>query len=289
MNKSIFRFLFVLSLMFFSNVQGLFPHRELIDDEMAAQLITVITTTNPIPSLPNPKYLYATQASLTKIPALRKCKKIIVFDGICPGYEDRAEDYDMYKTHVASLIDTDPYFMNTELVFCDQWVHLTGTVREALKHVTTPFIFIYQHDDILAKPFDLNGCLRTMRANPSIKYIHFSHHANQGSHSGDMDTTWYGPVDSRIKGGSFVPLTRFFGWSDYAHMTTVDYYQQVVLPLCEGRHGPMEWCVHSAMKEQLKGVKEASKINQIHSFFGTYLYGDLKDGSYIFHSNGKLP
>ena len=55
------------------------------DDETVAQMITVITTTNPIPSIPSVKHIYPAQVALFQIPAFARCKKIIVFDGLQPG------------------------------------------------------------------------------------------------------------------------------------------------------------------------------------------------------------
>jgi hypothetical protein len=288
MSKRFLQFLWILPLFIVAHIHSS-PHRgELIDDNLAAQLITVITTTSPLPSMPSLQHLYPAQASLAKIPAFTKCKKIIVFDGISPSYEDRAAEYEMYKNNVMSLIDTDPYFTNTELVFCEKWVHLAGTIKEAIKHVKTPFIFIYQHDDILLREFDLKGCLGSMILNPLIKYIHLTRYPNQGlPHTGDIATTWYGPVDNYVQGGSLVPLTRCFGFSDYAHISTVNYYKSVVLPICQNRRGFMETFMQAEMKKRLVGQQEESKINRIHALFGTYFYGDLTDGCYIFHSNGS--
>ena len=62
------------------------------DDDTVAQMITVITTTNPIPSIPSIKHIYPAQVALFQIPAFTRCKKIIVFDGLQPGWEKRRHD-----------------------------------------------------------------------------------------------------------------------------------------------------------------------------------------------------
>jgi hypothetical protein len=249
---------------------------EIIDDNRAAELITVITTTNPIPSIPTLKHLYPAQKSLFQIPALAKCKKIIVFDGIPPSYANKKDLYDQYKKKVIELTKSDSFFKNTELVFCDKWVHLAGTLKEAIKLVTTPYIFVYQHDDILRKWFDLPGCIASMKKNPNIKYIHLTRYPNNGPE-------WYWPVNSVAKGESLIPLTRCFGWSDYAHVATVDYYKNFVLPQCD--HGAMEWYMHWGIKKAIEG-KSQQEMDRIHLDYGAYLYGEPHDGNYIHHSDG---
>src|SRR5262249_50025118 len=141
------------------------------DDDTTAELITVIITTNPIHSIPYVRHLFSAQKSLSMIPALAKCKKIIVFDGIQPGFEDRKHDYKLYKKNVKKLTNHNPHFANTKLVFCPKWVHLSGAIREAFKYVTTPYVFIQQHDFDIIKEFDLNGLVATMAANPGIKHV----------------------------------------------------------------------------------------------------------------------
>ncbi len=273
--------LFII-LVQMGHANNYFANGELIDDERAAQLITVIITTSPTPSMPSLKHLYPACTSLFKVPAFAKCKKIIVFDGLPPKYANRARDYKKYKKRVKMLIEQDQRFSNTKLVFCDKWVHLSGALREAMQHVTTPFVFIHQHDMQLVKEFDLNGCLASMLLNPNIKYIHLTIEDNQHE-SGEMFSPWYGLVDSYIEGVNLVCLTRYFGWSDYAHVTTAKYMREFVLPRCS--HGRMETWLQHDFKQALLG-KDFYEIDDVHPEFGTYLYGDIDDGHYIHHSDG---
>lgn len=251
------------------------PHT--FNDQTLSEMITVITTTNPIPSIPNTKILYQSQASLFRIPAFAKCKKIIVFDGVQPAFEGRREEYEQYKNKVIELTKTDPYFSNTELIFCEQWVHLAGAIKEALKRVNTPYLFIHQHDFILQKDFDLGGVIATMEVNPNVKHVRLSKYPTntQVAH-----WEWDGPVEEVVDGPHFVPLCRTGGWSDNDHITRLDYYTDFVLPMCG--HGAMEWALHPALKNALirKGPKG-------HPPFGTYIYGHITDGGYIYHSDGR--
>lgn len=245
----------------------------LYDDDAVADLITVIVTTNPIPSIPKTDYVYDTVASLYRVPALAKCKKIIVFDGIQPSYLPRESDYNEYKANVVKLVESDTYFSNVELIFLDRWSHLVGAMTEVLKHVTTPFIFVQQHDILLQKDVDMNGLVATMMANPIVKYVHFSKNPNKQK-SGYI---WWVEKNHEF---SYVPLCKFYGWTDLTHIARVDYYRDFVLPQCE--FGFMERFLYKNFKKAFKQLKWDS-----HTAFGTYLYGELSDGNYIFHADGR--
>ncbi|CDZ80963.1 hypothetical protein BN1013_01491 [Candidatus Rubidus massiliensis] len=272
------RFCFNLFMLFFSI--AVYANEYVVDDKIynddtVSKLITVITTTNPIPSIPSTTHIYPTQKSLFRIPAFAKCKKIIVFDGIQSGYENRIADYQQYKCNIYRLTYTDPYFTNTQLVFCKEWGHLSGAITEALKHVTTPYVFIHQHDFILQKDFDLNGVIASMELNPNIKHVRLNR-APWNTYFSD----WDGPVDEVIEGGAFVPLCRCCGWSDNDHITRTDYYHNFVLPLCHKE--AMEWALHGRLKKAFEDYGYEG-----HRPFGTYLYGNLNDGDYLYHTDGR--
>ncbi|MEK7339837.1 MAG: hypothetical protein AABZ92_03890 [Verrucomicrobiota bacterium] len=254
-----------------------------MDDNKAAELITVITTTHPICTAPSDEHLYLAQASLFINPILAKSRKIIVFDGVAPGFKDRSSNYDLYKQKIQFLQKTDPIFANTELVFCEEWVQLSGTIRLALKYVTTPFVFIHQHDMCFTKKFNLNACLSSMLANKNIKWIHFSGKFNS-SLTGDMQSSCFGPADNYVEGNSLIPLTRAYGWSDHAHIAHIDYYKFFIMPMCKNNY--MEDHVHKNFKKALLN-KTSSEIHAIHLKFGTYLYGDLEDGCFFYHIDGR--
>lgn len=161
------------------------------------------------------------------------------------------------------------------MVFCPKWVHIAGAVRDAIKSVTTPFLFIHQHDFLLLKDFDLNGLIATMIANPNIKHVRLNQNPRADSY-----TLWDGPVDQIIEGPHFVPLCRTFGWSDNDHVTRLDYYNDFVLPKCG--HCAMEAALHPALQSSFE---ELGPIAQ--KPFGTYIYGEFTGGPYIFHLDGR--
>lgn len=254
---------------------------KIFSNKETSEQITIITTTNPIPSIPSTKILYASMKSLYQIPAFRRCKKIIVFDGIQSGFESRQNDYEEYKKNISKLTETSPYFFNTELVFCPQWSHLAGAIKQALEHVTTPYLFIHQHDFNLVKKIKLNHLLTSMHTNPNIKYVRLnSYGKNLPSNTTGFHYRYDGDVDNFVEGGSLIPLTRTFGWSDNDHIARTDYYRDFILPNC--KFGAMEWFLHPLFKKSLR-----EQGPNCHLLFGTYLYGGLNDGKYIQHTDGR--
>lgn len=238
-----------------------------LDNEAVANLITVITSTNPISSHPNTKYLHTVQRSLFRVPALRLCKKIIVFDGVKESNQE--ESYSAYKERVIELTKSDPYFANTELVFCPEWRHLTGALKLAMERVTTPFVLIHQHDLVLKKSFDLNGLLEKMMGDPSIQYVHFCVGPNSEN-----------AMAEEVEGRG-VPLCRFFAWTDRTHVARKSYYENFVFPNCPG-YTFMESVLCQMLLDEV-----AEKGPAAHSRYGTYLYGGLSDGCYILHLDAR--
>lgn len=269
--KKLFCIFFLL--IGYAHAENILWNRKLYDDETVAEMITVITSTNPIPSIPKLTHIYPSQVSLFRIPAFKMCKKIIVFDGIQPGYEDRAKDYEEYKKNIIELTKSDPYFANTELIFCEKWVHLAGAIREAIAKVETPYVFIHQHDFILMKDFDLNGVIATMDINPNVKHVRLA--------LPPINSHWLAnEIDEFVMGPTFVPLCRHFQWSDNDHIASTQYYREFVLPQCS--HGPMEDFLWTALQRDLKEFG-----TWCHPKYGTYVYGRMCDGGYLRHTDGR--
>lgn len=247
---------------------------------VVAEHLTFITTTNPIPSIPSTDIIYESMKSFYRVKELRGCKKIIVFDGIQPGYEHRKEDYEQYKKNIKALTETSPYFANTTLVFCPQWSHIAGAVKTALEQVRTPFIFLHQHDFLLQKDINVSSLVKTMRKNASIKHVRLNQWRNLPHKKTGYHYSFDGDVDSKVQGPCPIALCRTFGWSDNDHFARTDYYKDFVLPHC--KFGAMEWFMDAMLKKALQDHGDTG-----HDLFGTYLLGDIKDGRHIRHLDGR--
>ena len=245
----------------------------LLSADSLAEKLTIITTTSPIPSNPDPTILIRSLDSFMKVPGFKECPKIIVFDGI-PKYNlYLKDDYEQYKKNVKKLTETHPSFEKTKLVFCNEHRHLALSLKEAMKHVKTPYVFVHQHDFKLVKPIDAVGIIRSMDENPRLKHIRLPRHQVK-------QTCWDFIVDENIEGPCYVPLCRTYGWSDNDHFVRKSYYDDFIFPKIKGKR-PMEVVINPLMR---KATKENPALHQV---FGTYLYGKYGDGRCIIHLDGK--
>jgi len=230
--------------------------------------VTFITTTSPIPSNPSTEMLEETQKTWLRVPALRKCKKIIVFDGVAPPQRYRSLAYAVFIKNCQKLIEENPHFAHTKLVINQKYKYIANSLREAIKQVDTPYVLVHQHDFCLNKPFDFFNLVRSMDRNAHLKMIRFNKFSNLPNH-------WDGQIDDHIEGGALVPLMRTFGWSDNDHFARTDYYTGFVLPRVTW-DGAMEWFLH-----------DVEDIKANHKNYGCYLYGHYNEGPYLYHIDGK--
>ncbi len=238
-----------------------------------ADKITIITNTSVMPSNPSTKLLETTQKSLSVIPGFSECHRIIVFDGLHIKQKCFEQQYEQYKKNVIELTKTHPDFANTSLVFCKEHKHLALALKEGMKLVKTPFVFVHQHDFEIRKPVDSFGIVRSMEENPNLKHIRL--HRKWNIVAG-LDYH----IDEEIDGPCYVPLCRTFGWSDNDHFTRKSYYDDFIFPKIT-KNWPMEWFINPL--EKTLTMEDPNN----HHFFGTYLYGKRGDGKYLHHLNGK--
>ena len=245
----------------------------LFSSDSLANKLTLITSTSAIPSNPSTQMLEITQKSLNRIPEFKDCPRIIVFDGVPGHLVKRKEPYEIYKKNVIELTKTDPDFANTKLIFCQEHKHLALALKEAMEHVTTPFVFVHQHDFKIIKPIDVVGLIRSMEENPNLKHVRLNRRHV-------MSTKWDGRVDNVVEGPSYVPLTRTWGWSDNDHFSPKKYYDDFIFPKIK-RKRPMEKVIHPMQRRAERKNRENHKI------FGTYIYGELGNKPIIAHLDGK--
>lgn len=247
--------------------------------ESLADKVTIITTTSPIKSNPRTDIIETSMASIYAIPSLRDCPQIIVFDGIdeeASNIDVKKRNYEEYKRRLVEIKEKSlkPYFKNTTFLFLDTWHHQALALREAMKLVKTPFVFLHQHDVVIVKNFDAVGLVRTMEENPTIKLVRLC--------NGENSPNWYdGPVDDKIRGIHYIPLVRSFRFADSEHFTTVKYYQDLVFPRVNGRNFAEYWMMEPNYKEHQQDMIDN------HDLYGTYVYGKLGEPSYLRHLDGR--
>lgn len=238
--------------------------------------LTIITLTSPAQCNPRTVLLELTQYSLFKnIPNFQDIPKIIAFDGV-KNPED-AERYNAYKEKVQLLAKRHPHFQNTQLLFCKEFGHYSGTLKEALRHVNTEYVFIHQEDLQLLQPLDLSHLLDAMDQNHTIKFVRFNDGINSPGKSNTCDTY----MDDYIEGGSSFPLIRTCGWGDHDQIARKDYYENEIFPFI----GDVKMFPDGIMMG--KAAHDFYEDPRLHLRWGTYLYGGYGAGPFIYHLDRK--
>lgn len=250
-------------------------------EKSLADKVTIIITTSPIKSNPKTDIIEASQKSLFLNPSLRDCRKIIVFDGVNEnGYGENLADvkarYEEYKRRLIALTQdpSNPYFKNTTLLFLDEFKHQAWALEEAMKLVTTPFIYSHQHDVMIIRKFDVVNLIRTMEENPNIKVVRICNGENRPN-------LFDGPVDTHVEGISYVPLVRSFRFSDSEHFTTVKYYQEMVFPKVRGHNFAEHWMMEPDF------LAHQREIIENHTLYGIYVYGRIGEPTCLHHLDGR--
>lgn len=247
--------------------------KQKFSDEDVSKLVTLITCVTPDLSKDGREKFYNSQASLYGLSEYTQCKRILLFKDPAPDSIQEV-GYEEYMKEIRNLTYYDPVFRGVDMIVSPPKQNVSGLIEEAMKSVTTPFIFVHFSEWEFTKPFDLVGALATLASNPFIKYIFFSPFDNR-------DSTWSGPVDEHVRLHHFVPLTRSFGWSSSkSHLTSTQYYREKILPVC--RNTDIE---PQLFRNILNTYKRFGR--GLHAVYGVYIYGDMDDGNYLIEATTR--
>jgi len=232
-------------------------------------MITTIVATSPIPCHPDIKHLRRTIDSLKFVPLLDKSRILVVFD--FPREQQNIEAYEAYKVNVRDHYKDKK---NVECLYLEEWGHLSGVMRCGLSNVSTPFIFAQQHDLPLLRGFDIEKVLECIENDDNVKHVRFNtrHHVIKGRDRAPLEE-YPNP---------YVPLTSTGGWSDQTHITTAQYYADVVFPEIGGRNVPVE-----AVLDRLYHTAPPGEVAPLHARLGTFLYGTPRQPPMIEHTDGR--
>jgi len=248
-------------------------------------MLTIVTTTSPIKTNPSTDLIEKSIQSLYNVKAFIDCKKIIVFDNVeeedlsfYPNYNktlsEIKQDYGEFKKNIENLVKNSPYFKDTKLLFLDSRKGQAWALEEAFKLVDTKYVFLHQHDFVFLEDFDVNGIMKTMDENTSIKVVRACNGENRPNY-------FDGPVDSKVNGVSYVPLVRSFRFSDNEHLTTVDYYKEHIFPLVTYKC----FAEHFVMSPDF--VQKRNEIEKNHDVWGIYIYGKMGQKTNLKHLDGR--
>lgn len=228
---------------------------------MLSDDLTVILTSSPTPSNPDIDMITDVISSLYKfaIGENSDCKIIIA----CDGTIDENKKYSIFIKKIKAYYANNP---NITIVVNQTKGHLTGNIRNVINLVKTKFLLVIQHDLPFVRDVNIQGVLDDMIINPKLKHVRFNRRKN-------IKTGWDNiPTFALEK----IKLNNTYisneVWSDQNHVTTLDYYNDIVL-----KEVPDGTFMENVLNVTSKGH---------HEKYGTYIYGDVNDDRTIIHLDG---
>ena len=221
---------------------------------------TIIITTSPTITNPDITMINCVMNSIFKNIKSNFEKNIIIS---CDGTDKENEKYNNF---IDNLNEKYKNNKNISIIVNEKKGHLTGNIRNSIKHVNTKYILFVQHDLVIVKEINVDKVIDDMEKNSKLKHIRLNKRANQKSGWDNTDLF----ASEIIKQNYNYILTE--AWSDQNHFTTKDYYLKNVLSNVED--GTF---MENVMDNICKGH---------HSTFGTYLFGKIDEERYIAHIDG---
>jgi hypothetical protein len=252
--------------------------------------ITTLITTSPIPCMNSIKIIRQTIDSLSMIKSLLDEQVIICFDGgvvdpiqninsKCTNLNDDISllKYKLYKNNVKIYaLENLPYVSFSELPVrgC-----LTKNLHNSFSNINTKYINVMQHDLPIIKHFDVDELLNAMEHDPEIKLVRYvynsnKYHENYTKKCFNENSIYTKLVTNIEKKYNNITLSTCSQWSDNNHITTVDYYTNIVFPKTLYKKSFME------------NTLDCLPIKD-HSLYGTWYLGNINDGYYIKHIDGR--
>lgn len=267
------------------------------DLHRVAQELTVIVSTSVGDWTPSTKPVLQALESLQSNVAFHHCRKLLVFDSV-PTQDEmnhmkldqkfwrdvvrghkwqgmwnaKRQDYAEYCQALSKMkAEGHPALYKVDLIFLKKFGHLFGTVKEALNHVKTPFIFLHQHDLRLNGNFvasDVQHVLDELD-HGKAKYVVLNRDVNKALRC----KTYFNmvpeeDVDYTSSAPNGFAMTAMAGYSDQSHFAATDWYRKHVVEAIADQLTCMEHVLHDPWKKA-------------EEWKGTFLYGGLNDGPYV--------
>lgn len=222
---------------------------------------TVIITTSPTITNPDISIISCVINSIL-INVKSEFKKNIIIS--CDGTDQENQEYNNFINNLNEKYKNNK---NISIIVNEKKGHLSGNIRNSIKHVKTKYILIVQHDLVIIKEINADKIIDDMEKNEKLKYVRLNKRANQKL--GWDNTKLF--ASKIIKQNYNYILTE--AWSDQNHFTTKDYYLKNVLNNVDDG-----FFMEQIMNNICKGH---------HSRYGTYIFGELDEDRYIAHIDGS--
>ena len=237
--------------------------------------LTIVVLASPSPRHPDTGLILRTIDSLTFLGDVTSTKIIIAHDAVSENVQGNLKaNYHEYQRRLKLDLALRP---NIAIKQTPYFGHLSGNISHALKFVETKYVLVVQHDLEFTRKIDLQNCLIALEINPKIKHLRFNKLSNN-PYIWDCNPSYrkllYKEESISIQGEKFRYI-KTLGWSDNNHLTTRDYYQNLILPLVGHRR---------IFPENVANL--ASGVYN-HKLLGTFIYGGLGEQQTIFHLDGR--
>eukprot|EP01084_Bolivina_argentea_P319303 553824_1 len=278
------------------------PRRRLVSKAPSLHnRLTLIITTSPCPSHPSTVLLDTLFKSLRHIHGLTECNKIVMCDGYRCSNNGAKEKLKLGRIAHASACAYEEFKISLKRKACsghpdwafthvkilNNWEGFAHSVRIALEMVTTPYVFIIQHDHPLCRSLNITPVLDVMDDGPQgIRYVALLSASTK--HYQDVVMSKYhfslllrNRLIAGIEPGEVITLIPLLSWYDRPHFCSVEALKEVY----------SSGLVHRGQfTEDTYGQKMLHdiKLNGIgaHTKYGTYVMNDGR-GVMTYHIKGR--
>mmetsp|Transcript_27514 Transcript_27514/g.40654 ORF Transcript_27514/g.40654 Transcript_27514/m.40654 type:complete len:302 (+) Transcript_27514:168-1073(+) len=287
--------------------------RETKDENAFYSCCTVLITTSPVISDPDPRMLGQVLSSLNLV-GLSKCRTILIMDHFTEGNPRKrrlcgripADRLAAYEARCTSIVQSvrdglfgDGLKERLEVLQLKSWHGFALAVMRALEEVQTPTVCIVQHDLLFRRKIDLVPLFEVIQDKANgVNYIYFKRDAqkNYREKAKSLHNLELGPP---INFGptAATPLMRLPRYFDGIHIACTTWYQKKI---CEGNNfKPGQFIDQSLGKKMLDQAMEGPEcmlvnghnvsigVYEICGEFGCWVWCGEED-PLIEHLNGRI-
>lgn len=190
----------------------------------AADNITVVITTSPVPSNPALDHIAAVIQSVRERPELAAARIVIGCDGVRP---EQAHLEPVYREFVRTVLwnaHHNPYWGWVDVVVAPEHLHQALTAKLAVATVDTPLMLFMEHDTPMRGEIPMTGLANAMLdGGPNV--IRFHHEAAIHPEHQHMMLDKGAVLDL---GPDRIPVARTVQWSQRPHLAKTDYYRWIL-------------------------------------------------------------
>jgi hypothetical protein len=232
---------------------------------------SVIILSSLIPSHPSIWMINETYHSLHHLIGLSSTAPLFLpVDGSPEGTS--TDDRDRLAQYIINLKSA---FNETHhhIIASSTHLHIAGNIKQAHDLITTPYIYIIQHDFPFQQNINHTAIIKSMREYPDVlRLVRFNKRRNmylrRDRYGGNC--TYHSYPVNHINGIHFWKTSK---WSDNNHLTTWAYYDEVFKVLGNLKRAPEDPMMNHAVSNC--------------SYWGPFVYGQIGDGPYLRHLDGR--